>query len=254
MSRLPDREQEFLTWAAQHLTIWAGNGVAPTIGMTSEQVAEAQLKLDAAQSALDAAETVRLDSVTKTADKDLKVGDLRTTMGGLVTQIDGYAKATADESVYVKASIPEPRPKTPRSEAPVPTGLALRNTTNGELVLTYEANKGQGSVFVIQRRVKPIGQDAQPFTYMDTTGEKAWTDSSVPGGVEWIGYQVATKLTNNVRSDWSDERVFNFGTVGGESVSESAVQSGGEGGETLTIEDAQALKDAQTAKGADKAG
>lgn|GEM_PF-5879896 len=48
MSRLPDREQEFLTWAAQHLTIWAGNGVAPTIGMTAEQVAAAQLKLDAA--------------------------------------------------------------------------------------------------------------------------------------------------------------------------------------------------------------
>lgn len=68
----------------------------------------------------------------------------------------------------------------------------------------------------------------------------------MPGGVEWIGYQVATKLTNNVRSDWSDERVFNFGTIGGESA--------GETGETLTIEDAQALRDAQTAKGKPLAG
>ncbi|MEO1278607.1 MAG: hypothetical protein AAFV77_06615 [Planctomycetota bacterium] len=250
MSRLPDREQEFLTWAAQHLTIWAGNGVPASIGVTPEQVAEAQLKLDSAQASLDVAESVRLDSVTKTADKDLKVGDLRTTMGGLVTQIDGYAKATADESVYVKASIPEPKPKTPRTEAPVPAMLALRSTTNGSLVLTFEANKGQGSVFVIQRRYETVDGVVSGFQYQDTTGEKAWTDDNVPGGLKWIGYQVATRLTNNVLSDWSDEKQFNFGTIGGTISGESPVDSGA----TLTIEDAQALQDAQTAKGKPLAG
>lgn len=236
MSRLPDREQEFLTWAAQHLTIWAGNGVAPSIGMTVEQVTAAQLKLDAAQAALDLAETVRLDSLTKTADKDLKLGDLRTTMGGLVTQIEGYAKATADESVYVTASIPEPKPKTPRTEAPVPQNLGLRNTTNGNLVLTFEANKGQGSVFVIQRRTKPVGGAAGDFQYQDTTAEKAWTDTSVPTGLEWVSYQVATKLTNGVLSDWSTARTFNFGSVG-ESAGESGAGADGPlefgGGEPL---------------------
>lgn len=250
MPRLPDKDQELLTWAAQHIPVWAGQGTPPDIGITADQVADASAKLSDAQTALSDADTIRQQSATKTADKDLKVGDLRSTLGGLVTQIEGYAKATGDQGVYIRAEVPEPKPKTPRTEAPIPQNLGLRNTTNGNLVLTFEANKGAGSVFVIQRRTKPVGGTAGEFQYMDTTAEKTWTDPSVPTGLEWVSYQVATKLTNGVLSDWSTARTFNFGSVG-----ESPVVSGGEsGGESLTIGDAQALKDAQTAKGADKAG
>ncbi|MEQ8317295.1 MAG: hypothetical protein RIE77_06875 [Phycisphaerales bacterium] len=248
MARLPNREEAFLTWTQQHLALWAATGVPPTIGLTDEQVASAQAKLDSAQALRSSAIAARLASVTRTSEKDAIVGELRSVMGGLVGQVDGFARATEDESVYDKASIPKPKDPEPRTEAPVPAMLALRSTTNGNLVLTFEANKGQGSVFVIQRRYETVDGVASDFQYQDTTGEKAWTDTSVPGGLKWIGYQVATRLTNNVLSDWSDEKQFNFGTIG----SESPVTGGGE--ESLTIEDAQALKDAQTAKGADKAG
>ncbi|MEQ8316261.1 MAG: hypothetical protein RIE77_10330 [Phycisphaerales bacterium] len=76
------------------------------------------------------------------------------------------------------------------------------------------------------------------------------------GGLEWIAYQVATRLTTSVVSDWSDEKTFNFGTIGNQNPASTSAptSSGPDGGETLTIEDAQQLKDAQTAKGADKAG
>ncbi|MFI4882066.1 MAG: hypothetical protein ACIAQU_05730 [Phycisphaerales bacterium JB064] len=241
----------------------AGQGVAPTIGMTPEQVAAAQIKLGEAETALGNAETVRTDSLNKTAIKDDKIASLRAVMGGLVTQIEGFAKATQDEGVYTTASIAKPKQRTPRTEAPVPANLTLRNTTNGNLVLSYEANKGQGSVFVIQRRYKTLAGVVSSFQYLDTTGEKTWTDTNVPGGLEWIAYQVATKLTNNVVSDWSDEKAFNFGTVGGEAPvqaaqttgeSASGGSGGPDGGESLTIEDAQALRDAQTAKGKPQAG
>ncbi|MFI4915262.1 MAG: hypothetical protein ACIAS6_01995, partial [Phycisphaerales bacterium JB060] len=147
-------------------------------------------------------------------------------------------------------------------EAPIPTDLQLRSTTNGNLVLTFEANKGQGSLFVIQRRYKTLDGVVTGFQYMETTGEKTFTDTDVPGGIEWIAYQVATRLTNNVLSDWSDEKTFNFGTIGnqnpapvqGQQASGDSGGGGGDGGEGLTIEEAQQLKDAQTAKGADKAG
>ena len=215
---------------------------------TPEQIAAAQVKLAEAETALAEAEAIRTESVNKTAIKDAKLASLRKVVGGLVIQIEGFAKATENEGVYTIASIPKPKDPTPRTEAPVPAKLTLRSTTNGNLVLTFEANKGQGSVFVIQRRSETVDGVVSDFQYQDTTGEKAWTDENVPGGLKWVGYQVATRLTNNVLSDWSDEKQFNFGTIGGQ----SPVTSGGE--ETLTIDDAQALKDAQTAKGRHKAG
>ncbi|MFI4915512.1 MAG: hypothetical protein ACIAS6_03260 [Phycisphaerales bacterium JB060] len=264
MSRVPDREQEFLNWSAAHLAIWAGQGVAPTIGMTPEQVAAAQLKLDQAQAAWSSAEAVRLDSVTKTEIKDQKMDSLRTVMGGLVGQVDGFARATEDQSVYTKASIPKPKDRTPRTDAPVPTDLDIRSTTNGNLRLTFEANKGQGMVFVIQRSYETVDGVETSFQYVDTTADKAWTDTSVPNGLKWIGYQVASRLTNNVLSDWSPMRLFNFGTAGNQNPASAQATSqsggGGEGsggdgpGGGVTIEDAQALKDAQTAKGKGQAG
>lgn len=251
MPRLPYDDEGLLDWAAYHLPIWAATGVPPTIGMTDEQVAAAQLKLSEAQTAFSEAEASRAEAVNKTAIKDQKVGSLRTVMGGLITQVDGFAKSTEDPSVYTKASIPEPKAKTPRTEAPVPTNLALRNTTNGRLVLTFDANKGLGSVFVIQRRYQTVDGVVSDFQYQDTIAEKTWTDQNVPNGLKWIGYQVATRLTNNVLSEWSDEKQFNFGTVGNQNP--AGVQASGQG-EGVTIEDAQALKDAQTAKGKGQAG
>jgi hypothetical protein len=258
MPRLPQREEAFLTWSAQHLALWAGQGIAPTIGMTPEQVAAAQLKLDAAEAARSSAIAARLASVTRTSEKDAIVGELRAVMGGLVGQVDGFARATEDESVYDKASIPKPKDPTPRTEAPMPTDLDIRSTTNGNLRLTFEASKGQGTVFVIQRRYKTVEGVVSNFQYADTTADKAWTDTSVPNGLEWIGYQVASRLTNNVLSDWSPMRLFNFGTAGNQNPAQAATaQSGGgepDGGQSVTIQDAQKLKDAQTAKGKDKAG
>lgn len=261
MPRLPDNDEGLISWSTQHLAIWAGQGTAPNIGVTSDQVAAAQLKLQAAQTALGDVAAVRTESLNKTAIKDDKVDSLRTVVGGLITQIEGFAKSTEDEGVYTLASIPKPKDRTPRTEAPMPTNLKLRNKTNGQLVLTFEANKGIGSVFVIQRRYKTLAGVVSSFQYQDTTGEKTWTDTNVPNGLEWIAYQVATKLTTNVVSDWSDEKAFNFGTIGGQNpasaqaaTAESGEGGNPDGGESLTIEGAQELKDAQTAKGKDQAG
>ncbi len=177
----------------------------------------------------------------------------------LVQQIRVAAKKEGTEELYHLAQIDPPKKPSSRTEAPIPTNLQLRSTTNGNLVLTFEANKGQGSVFVIQRRYKTLAGVVSGFQYMDTTGEKSWTDTAVPGGIEWIAYQVATRLTTNVVSDWSDEKTFNFGTIGNQNPPAAAAQTAAtdgepDGDESLTIEDAQALKDAQTAKGAEKAG
>lgn len=255
MSRLPDTDQGLLNWTIQRLAVWGGQGGPPNIGITVDQVTAAATKLALAQSALSEAEAIRQESLNQTAIKDQLLGDLRATIAGLVTQIEGFAKASGDMGVYTRASVPAPKPKTPRTEAPVPANLKIESTTNGGLRLSYEANKGQGSVFVVQRRVKALGEPAGEFQFMTTTAEKVWVDTGVPHGLEWVAYQVATKLTNGVLSDWSLAATFNFGSVTSVQKPSQAVRALGEGsGDGLTIDDAQALRDAQTAKGKGKAG
>jgi hypothetical protein len=258
MPRLPDTDDALLTWAAYHLALWAGQGTAPTIGMTPEQVAAAQLELDAASDALAAAEQIRAQSIQKTRDKDQKVDALRGTLGGLVTQVDGFAKATKDQAVYVRADIPEPAPRTPRSEAATPTSLATTSQTDGSVLVSFEANKGPGTVFLLQRQVVSEGGALGEWADLATLSDKKFLDEHVPTGVRLVNYRVRAQTTNGVLSPWTFPVPFYLGTGGGSSSASATAEAtsggGGGDGESLTIDDAQKLKDAQTAKGKGQAG
>lgn len=255
MPRLPDNDNDLIAWAAYHLPIWGANGVPSTIGMTPEQVAAAQLELDAASAAVSAAAAIRAQSLAKTADKDQKVDALRGTLGGLVTQVDGFAKATKDETVYVRAEIPEPAPKTPRSEADTPSDLATQSQTDGSVLVTFEANKGPGTVFLLQRQLVGETGTIGDWSELATLSEKQYLDEQVPTGIRQVNYRVRAQTTNGVLSPWSFPVPFYLGTGGGaSSASASATSPEPHGGESITIEDAQQLKDAQTAKGKGQAG
>ena len=258
--RVPRGDQQYIAWLLQRVGVWAGGqGGPPNIGLTSSQVAalaalasEAQAKLQIAQEARAVARAAKLD-------KDMAIAASRAMLGGDIEIIDGFAKTTGDEGVYVRAQIDPPKPPTPRTDAPIPTNLIITPTTNGRMRLSFEASKGAGSVFIVQRRHKPIGGEPTAWQLVDTISTKWWMDVNVPSGLEWVRYQVATKLTNGVRSDWSVDRAFFFGAVPEQAAATVQAQQasggggGGGGGQSLTIEDAQALKDAQTAKGAMKA-
>ncbi|MEQ8844590.1 MAG: hypothetical protein RIB58_07020 [Phycisphaerales bacterium] len=82
----------------------------------------------------------------------------------------------------------------------------------------------------------------------------------MPNGLAQINYRVRTVLTTGIVSQWSFPAPFYFGSGNQATPVQAAAQTAahaepeGQADETLTIEDAQALKDAQTAKGKPKAG
>lgn len=256
MSTIERTQQGTLDFFNRRIDDWTAN--AEQLQLSVDDLATLSSLLSAAQTNFDDAKEALDDAKAKVDLQDQAIDQLYAFGSLLVQQIRVAAKKEGTDTLYAVAKIDPPKKPTSRTDAPVPTNLTLRNTTNGNLVLSFEASKGQGSVFVIQRQYKAVGGQPTQYEYMDTTTEKTWTDTSVPNGLEWIGYQVATKLTNGVVSDWSDRKDFNFGGVGNQAPTTQAQASaeGGEpdGGETLTIEQAQALKDAQTAKGAEKAG
>ena len=260
MSTIERTQQGTLDFFNRRIADWSAN--SELLNLSGTDITTLSALLSDAQAKFDEAKEAEDEYRAKVVLQDESIDDLYNFGSLLVQQIRVAAKKDGTDEIYAIAKIEPPRKPTARTEAPVPTNLQLRNSTNGNLVLSFSANKGQGSVFVIQRQYKPVGGGLTPYQYMDTTSEKTWTDRHVPSGIEWIGYQVATKLTNGVLSDWSDRKEFNFGAVSNQvGPAQSAAQAATaeaapepDGGQTLTIEDAKALKDAQTAKGSEKAG
>ena len=212
--RVPRGDQQYITWLLQHVAIWAGGqGGVPDIGLTSTQVAALAALATEAQAKLQVAQEARTVARAATLDKDMAIAASRAVLGGSIEIIDGYAKTTNDEGVYVRAQIAPPKPPAPRTDAPIPTNLIITPTTNGRMRLSFEASKGAGSVSSAQRRHKTIGGQETTWQLVDTISTKWWIDVNVPTGLEWVRYQVATKLTNGVRSDWSVDRAFFFWAV-----------------------------------------
>jgi hypothetical protein len=240
-TRVPRRLSQFVPWIISRVDLWnGGQSGPPDIGLSAQQLADLTALRDDFVQKYNDAQAARDLSKARTILQHEAYDALRAVLGGDIEIIDGYAKATNDIGVYARAQLPPPKDATPRETAPVPTNLEIDATSFGELVLTFEANKGQGSVFIIERQLRPIGQEPGPWAYVDTSSEKTWTDGNVPNGVASVRYRVRTKLTNGVLSDWSEDKGFFYGT--------------GQGSGPISIEDAQKLKDAQTAKGAEKAG
>ncbi|MCW5757137.1 MAG: hypothetical protein KIT54_07875 [Phycisphaeraceae bacterium] len=254
MSTISRTQQGTLDFFNLRIADWAAN--AEQLELNPDDLATLSALLSAAQSNFDAAKQLEIEYRAAVDLQDESIEALYNFGSLLVQQIRVAAKKDGTDTIYALAKIDPPKDRTPRTVAPVPTGLSIRATSFGDLTLTFEANKGLGSVFIIERQTRPIGGQPGTWVYADTISEKAWTDNNVPNGVASVRYRVRTKLTNGVLSDWSDDKGFFFGTSGNQAAPTQAQQAsggGGGGGQSLTIEDAQALKDAQTAKGAMKA-
>jgi hypothetical protein len=249
--RVPRRLDQFVPWLISHVDLWSGGQAGPPdIGLTAAQVATLSLLKDDFVEKYNEAVASRESARAKTILQHEAFDALKTVLGGDIDIIDGYAKATGDLGVYARAQLAPPKDATPRDEAPIPTNLATTSTTSGDVELRFRGSKAGGVVFIIQRQLVPIGATDAPWQYADTVAEKVWVDQAIPGGLARVSYRVRTKLTNGVLSQWSYPVPFYFGTGSG---AQSAAASGG-GDTGATIEDARALKDAQTAKGKDKAG
>ncbi|MEQ8316375.1 MAG: hypothetical protein RIE77_10905 [Phycisphaerales bacterium] len=216
MPRTPQSDTQFVTWASDHVAVWAGNGTPPDIGLTTEQVAAAQLLVDDAEEKLDAQRAARDAAKAATAEKDTSVDALRASIGGLIGIIDGYAKNTADPDVYARAQIDAPRPAAPRTDAPTPTDVQASLLNDGTVEFRFRVASGGGAVYLVQRQtVSATGEEGQFENVGQADDLKRYFDASVPTGVRSVSYRARTRLTNGELSDWSETATVRFGTAGG---------------------------------------
>lgn len=132
----------------------------------------------------------------------------------------------------------------------MPTNLATISQTDGSVLVTFDAVKGPGTVFLLQRQFVSEGGVIGDWTDTATLSDKRYLDENVPSGLRLVNYRVRAQTTNGVLSPWTFPVPFYLGTGdGSSSASDTATRSGDSGGP-----DGLTIKDAQTAEGKPKAG
>ncbi|MEQ9096804.1 MAG: hypothetical protein RIE32_11135 [Phycisphaerales bacterium] len=263
MSTIQQTQQGTLNFVSQRIGPWTENAEQLTLSLEdtttlSSLLSDAQTKFDDAKEAWN-------QYRAKVDAQDEAIDALYDFTSLLVQQIRVAARKDGTNELYQLAQIDPPKKATPRTEAPIPTNLATDTTTSGQVVLTFKGTKTGGSVFEVQRQLVPVGELPGPWQQLGTIGTKEFTDQNVPSGMAQINYRVRTVLTTGIVSQWSFPAPFYFGSGNQATpVQAAAAQSAqsepvdaapeGDGQEPLTIEGAQQLKDAQTAKGKPKAG
>ncbi len=197
-------------------TLGQWDGADPSsFGLNDAQVQRLKDDYEKAAAAHARAEELRNQLANAMRAKRAAIGDLRRTFGGLSTIIDGMARTMRDPSVYTRAAIKQPKKKGPLPGPTAPTGLKITPKENGQLELTFQiVDKGRGNLmYEVRRRCEWLdGRDWQ-WEPVDMTPRRKVVDENVPGGLRAIRYQVRAKRTNGTMGEWSDEKIFPFGSI-----------------------------------------
>ena len=211
--RKPDTEQSFIAWARARVNQWlGGQSGPPNIGLTLPQVNEADALVSDLETKYADMIAKRDAAETATGEKDSSYAETESYISGMIDIIDGFAKSTKDLGVYARAGIAPPAKPASRTEAPIPTELATRITSNGAVVFSFKVAAGGGAAFPVQRRAIALDGFTTPWQDLGVANsDKKYTDNGATAGVSAYIYRVATRLTTGVQSEWSEWAIANLG-------------------------------------------
>jgi hypothetical protein len=154
---------------------------------TAAAVTDLQTKLTNAQTKLDAQIAAEAAFRTAVAAANDAVSILMIAGMDIVKAIRAKA-AVAGNSVYELAEIPAPATPTPVNTLGKPSDFVVTLSESGALDLTWKcaSPRATGVIYQIWRRIGPTGA----FDYLGGTGEKKFTDSTLPAGSSQVTYQI----------------------------------------------------------------
>ena len=231
MATLPSKREDLVQWCQTHAALWT---TAPTaIGLTAAQVLAfknlATLAADKV-AALDLARSTAL-AATKTADG--VADELRTEASDLVQAIRSYAANTDNTSVYQTAQIPPPAPRGTVPPPGRPTDFKTTINPGGTLTLDWKCKNPAGGT-VIYRVERQLPSETT-LALLDVTGDKFYTDETLPFGVDEVVYKV-TAQRGTVFGPSSQIIQVRFGSLPGGGRAVRSVSTAAEATTTATTE------------------
>lgn len=211
MAVLPKTDRSLIAWVRARLSAWGKS--PPSIGLDAATLAEIIALSDAAEDARAAAESARNASESATLRLHLASAALRERTAAAVATIKSFAETGDDPGVYVAALIPSDRAKSPLGPPPTPTGVDAGLLPGGAVRLSWRGTRKGGTLFLVHRALVGEGGSQGPFTLVDTTTRKQWTDGAVPAGLRGVAYAI-TAERHGGRSGRSNAAWLSFGSEG----------------------------------------
>lgn len=212
MATFPRDKMQFLLWAQAHAPLWVAS--AESIGLTPAQAtAFTGLVSNLAarttdQQAAKQAQKAATEAVNDAHDETIREAS------DLVRAIRSFALNTDDPTVYQTAQIPAPQPATPLPPPGQPNNFRFELVPGGALTLRWKAVHPQGSdnvVYFVRRKLAT----ENAFTLIGASGEKSYTDSTIPYGTDGVSY-IVTSQRGQIQGPPSIEQTIAFGSVGGD--------------------------------------
>ena len=190
MSVVPESRSEAIDWFTNRLAAWQADPAS--IGLTLELVNELAAATAAASGARTAAAQAEDAKLAASQTFRNEADTMRTIGVGLVAQIKGYAKATQDPAVYATALLPDPATPEPTPAPGTPTDFKIFLDQDGFVELTFRCNNPgnvAGVTYDVWRQTGAQGA----FEYLLNTGERRFTDTTVPAGTAVATYRVVAR-------------------------------------------------------------
>ncbi|MFO0857501.1 MAG: fibronectin type III domain-containing protein [Phycisphaerales bacterium] len=210
MPTYPRERIQFLQWCEAHWPVWVKSPTS--IGLTPGQVTAFQQLTQEFRAAVTAQTTAK--DAFKAATEAVKDDEsaTREEASALVRAIRAYAVNTNNPEVYQVAQIPAPQPPGVVPPPGQPTDFGIGLNSDGSITIRWKATHPEGSfnvVYFVQRKL--VGEDA--FTLIGGTGEREFTDTTLPVGIDGATY-IFTAQRGQVQGQPSRQLTVTFGSGG----------------------------------------
>lgn len=182
-----------------HVPPWAANALA--IGLDVSAVTALGTATGAARVAYN--EMIAARAASKAATQNFY--DLVSTMhsapgfgSDMIDTIKNHAQTTGDDNVYVLAQIPAPTPPGVVGPPGTPFDFRVALLQDGAVELKWKSSNPSGATGTTYEIMRSI--DGGAMTYIDTAGEKTFTDTTLPNGCGPVTYRV-TGVRSTVKGD-----------------------------------------------------
>jgi hypothetical protein len=185
MRLVPESNSERIDFFAHRVQRWLEH--AAELGTTPEEVAALIAEVEEAKAASKARRIARQAAMSATLSSNLATARMARRGAAIIQQVKARA-GVAGNGVYVLASIDPPADPSPIAAPGTPYRFDVELLATGWLKLRWKSKNPRGSsgtTYHVERSI-----DGGPMAFLGVSGDRSFTDATVPAGTREVTYQV----------------------------------------------------------------
>lgn len=176
-----------VTYFNTHAAIW--QAVATSIGTTTTACTALEALVSTAQEKLDAQAAAEQAAKLATSTANDAIAQMVAAGADIIKNIRAKAANSPNpQTVYDMAQVDPPAPPTPVTDLGTPTDFKVELGQTGAVTTSWKCSnpRASGTIYQVWRKLEGEAN----FTYLGGTGEKKFTDETIPAGSATTTYKI----------------------------------------------------------------